>query len=180
MREDLFLRAILAGPNDETLRLVYADWLEEQGDPRSDYLRMEVEAHSTSLSKEERNALEERLRQASEVLDARWLRIVSRPVEAKADVNDINSPAFAFLAALDELYQGGKRSVSVLGLGWDLRLTNEEIKSVIGHLWSQRMIEWRSSSRQRGASDRLTRNAVVSARGRAHVRAMLGSDGSRE
>jgi uncharacterized protein (TIGR02996 family) len=34
-QETAFIRAILASPNDAALRLVYAAWLEEQGDPRS-------------------------------------------------------------------------------------------------------------------------------------------------
>jgi uncharacterized protein (TIGR02996 family) len=34
-----FLRALLAAPEDDALRLVYADWLEERGDPRGEYLR---------------------------------------------------------------------------------------------------------------------------------------------
>src|SRR5437868_13805470 len=31
--EESFWRAIAAGPDDEATRLVYADWLEERGDP---------------------------------------------------------------------------------------------------------------------------------------------------
>lgn len=37
-----FVRAIMACPDDETLRLVYADWLEERGDPRAQFLRLLV------------------------------------------------------------------------------------------------------------------------------------------
>jgi uncharacterized protein (TIGR02996 family) len=40
MSDDEFIRAILASPDDDELRLVYADWLEDQSDPRSDYLRL--------------------------------------------------------------------------------------------------------------------------------------------
>jgi uncharacterized protein (TIGR02996 family) len=36
-----FLDAIKANPEDLFLRLVYADWLEERGDPRSEYLRVD-------------------------------------------------------------------------------------------------------------------------------------------
>src|SRR5262245_34100031 len=34
-----FLQAVLDSPEDDALRLVYADWLEERGDPRGEYLR---------------------------------------------------------------------------------------------------------------------------------------------
>jgi uncharacterized protein (TIGR02996 family) len=40
MDEDAgFLQAMIAAPEDDALRLVYADWLEERGDPRGEYLR---------------------------------------------------------------------------------------------------------------------------------------------
>jgi uncharacterized protein (TIGR02996 family) len=41
--EEPFIRAIVDSPGDETPRLVYADWLEERGDPRAPYLRAEHE-----------------------------------------------------------------------------------------------------------------------------------------
>lgn len=36
--EEAFLRAITANPADEATRLVYADWLEERGDPLGEFL----------------------------------------------------------------------------------------------------------------------------------------------
>src|SRR5262245_52313661 len=39
--ETAFLEAIRARPWDEAQRQVYADWLEERGDDRADYLRAE-------------------------------------------------------------------------------------------------------------------------------------------
>jgi uncharacterized protein (TIGR02996 family) len=41
--EDAFLAAILANPEEIGPRLVYADWLEERGDPRGTWLRYAVE-----------------------------------------------------------------------------------------------------------------------------------------
>jgi uncharacterized protein (TIGR02996 family) len=41
--ERVFLTALLERPDDDTTRLVYADWLEEQGDPRSEFLRLMVQ-----------------------------------------------------------------------------------------------------------------------------------------
>src|SRR5262249_28518669 len=37
--ERAFLTAILERPDDEATKLVYADWLQEQGDPRGEYLQ---------------------------------------------------------------------------------------------------------------------------------------------
>src|SRR5262245_19054390 len=41
--ETAFVAAIQAAPDDLALRLVYADWLEEQGDPRAKLIRVEEE-----------------------------------------------------------------------------------------------------------------------------------------
>ena len=39
-----FLRAICADPEDDTARLVYADWLDENGDPdRAEFIRVQIE-----------------------------------------------------------------------------------------------------------------------------------------
>ena len=40
MNDQVFIEAILASPDDASLRLVYADWLEERGDPRGEYVRL--------------------------------------------------------------------------------------------------------------------------------------------
>src|SRR5579884_4103642 len=42
-RENAFLQAILENPADDTARLVYADWLEERGDPRGEFIRVQCE-----------------------------------------------------------------------------------------------------------------------------------------
>lgn len=41
---DSFLRAIRANPDDDTLRLVFADWLDERDDPaRAEFIRVQIE-----------------------------------------------------------------------------------------------------------------------------------------
>ena len=40
---DGFMADIIANPEDDTPRLVYADWLEDHGDGRGRFLRLEVE-----------------------------------------------------------------------------------------------------------------------------------------
>ena len=42
MDEEAFLRAISAAPDDAAPRLVYADWLDERGDPRAEFVRVQV------------------------------------------------------------------------------------------------------------------------------------------
>src|SRR5436305_10451272 len=38
-----FLRAIIEEPDDVGLRLIYADWLEERGDPRGEFIRVQYQ-----------------------------------------------------------------------------------------------------------------------------------------
>jgi uncharacterized protein (TIGR02996 family) len=44
--ESNFLRAIEMSPGDLALRLVFADWLEERGDVRAGYIRVQCELES--------------------------------------------------------------------------------------------------------------------------------------
>jgi uncharacterized protein (TIGR02996 family) len=48
--ETAFLRTILASPEDDAPRLVYADWLDENGDPdRAEFIRLQVRLARTDL-----------------------------------------------------------------------------------------------------------------------------------
>ncbi len=40
--ETAFLKNILDDPDEDANRLVYADWLEERGDPRGELIRLQV------------------------------------------------------------------------------------------------------------------------------------------
>jgi uncharacterized protein (TIGR02996 family) len=43
---DALLRAVVANPDDDAPRLVYADWLDEHGDPdRAEFIRIQIELH---------------------------------------------------------------------------------------------------------------------------------------
>src|ERR1700722_7608798 len=59
--EHLFLEAIMEKPDDDSLRLVFADWLEERGDPRGELLRL-MQTLTTSIEIPHRLELEDRLR----------------------------------------------------------------------------------------------------------------------
>jgi uncharacterized protein (TIGR02996 family) len=49
---DAFLQAIIAEPDEDAPRLVYSDWLEERGDPRAEFIRIQC-----ALARPERNSL---------------------------------------------------------------------------------------------------------------------------
>jgi uncharacterized protein (TIGR02996 family) len=52
-----FVQALLASPDDDALRPIYADWLEEHGDLRGEYLRLECE--KAALADEDPSARDE-------------------------------------------------------------------------------------------------------------------------
>jgi uncharacterized protein (TIGR02996 family) len=59
--EPAFTRAMQLHPEDTTLRLIFADWLEEQGDPRAELLRL-MHTLTQSVEVPNRKKLEDRLR----------------------------------------------------------------------------------------------------------------------
>ena len=60
--EAAFLRAVVAAPRDEGIRLVFADWLEERGDPLGEFLRTRCRLAKLPLGDGDRKGLEERER----------------------------------------------------------------------------------------------------------------------
>jgi uncharacterized protein (TIGR02996 family) len=59
--EAAFKRAMQENPADTTLRMVFADWLEERGDPRAELIRL-LHTLTQSVDVPDRNNLEDRLR----------------------------------------------------------------------------------------------------------------------
>ena len=76
--EKVFLREIEADLDDDTARLVYADWLEERGDERGEYLRLEFELISGAGTSEELSTVVERINQLNQTISPAWLALVSR------------------------------------------------------------------------------------------------------
>jgi uncharacterized protein (TIGR02996 family) len=77
-----FLRTLLAAPSDNNVRLVYADWLDDQGDPESaakaEFLRATAQSSDPGVKKRRKKQLDKRLKQLAAVLDTEWLAVVSR------------------------------------------------------------------------------------------------------
>jgi uncharacterized protein (TIGR02996 family) len=87
MREEGFLQAILDDPKAPATLLVYADWLEEQGDAvstaKAEFLRLSVAPTSGPQTKKRKKARRKRLQQLAATLDTDWLAVVSRlPIES--------------------------------------------------------------------------------------------------
>ena len=71
--DDAFLRAIIDRPDDDLPRLIYADYLDERGDPRGEFIRVQVELSRRDASPPVRD-LEARERQLLYRHRAAWLR----------------------------------------------------------------------------------------------------------
>ncbi len=70
---DALLNAIAEQPEEDTPRLMYADWLEENGDPeRADFVRIQVRLAQPGLSGEEKSALVRRHRPYLMGFERRW------------------------------------------------------------------------------------------------------------
>jgi uncharacterized protein (TIGR02996 family) len=79
MNEDAaFIRAIREQPDDETTRLVYADWLDDRSDPRAEYLRAEAAWATLPTSDERSRPLFRRVSQLAASLEPEWFATVSQ------------------------------------------------------------------------------------------------------
>src|SRR5437879_6495073 len=71
------LHAVLDNPGDDAVRLIFADWLEQQPDAalntRGEFLRLQVELDSYLSDPSRRGPLEDRQRQLLAAHEAEWL-----------------------------------------------------------------------------------------------------------
>ncbi|HEX3148373.1 MAG TPA: TIGR02996 domain-containing protein [Gemmataceae bacterium] len=78
LEEAAFLRAAFAAPEDAAPRLIYADWLEERGDPRAELIRMADRLRNLrpEAAKWERASFRDRLAQLHSPSLPLWLRLL--------------------------------------------------------------------------------------------------------
>jgi uncharacterized protein (TIGR02996 family) len=69
-----FLRAIIEAPDDDAVRLVYSDWLEEHGEAeQARYLRAAIELENLPRRSKKRAALEETIKDLESAHSQKWL-----------------------------------------------------------------------------------------------------------
>ena len=80
--ESDFLQKLLENPADDTVRLVYADWLDERGEEenthKAKFLRLTVRLHDRRRRTKWRTALRAELQPLAAKLPSDWLAVVSR------------------------------------------------------------------------------------------------------
>jgi len=72
--EQGFLQAILADPDDDVHRLVFADWLEERGDPRGEFIRLQIERNRPCLDEVKSAWLWVREQELLSAYEAEWVQ----------------------------------------------------------------------------------------------------------
>jgi uncharacterized protein (TIGR02996 family) len=103
-----FMPAIQADPDDDVPRLIYADWLEDRGDPRGEFIRVQCELADRRTPYFRREELEQRERELLARHDAEWTAPLRGWVNhwkfRRGFVDEVLLTAEAFLAHADALY----------------------------------------------------------------------------
>jgi uncharacterized protein (TIGR02996 family) len=104
-----FLQAILTDPEADTPRLVYADWLEEQGDPRGEFIRLQCELARLAEEFQEPPELVQREKELLALHGATW-RQPLRKILGRAElpfsrgfVERLSLPAEKFINAAEQV-----------------------------------------------------------------------------
>ena len=103
-----FTHAILAQPDDEHLRLVYADWLEERADPRGEFIRVQTLLADAALEKTQRSELLKREHELWALHHKDWLGplepLVIRSKFRRGFVEDVEMNARQFIDHAEAMY----------------------------------------------------------------------------
>jgi uncharacterized protein (TIGR02996 family) len=105
-----FLQAILAAPDDDMVRLVYADWLEEHGDPaRAEFIRVQIELARIEEDDPRRPYLHYRERSLERDYHAQWRAQADCPEAGvvrfvRGFVEEITLPAASFLNHAESMF----------------------------------------------------------------------------
>jgi uncharacterized protein (TIGR02996 family) len=103
-----FLQEILAHAEDDTPRLIYADWLEERGDPRAEFIRVQCELAAMHRYDPRRSELQGRETALLRKHAKRWVAPIRKYVKRyefrRGFVERVSAAADQFLDAADHLF----------------------------------------------------------------------------
>jgi uncharacterized protein (TIGR02996 family) len=115
--KDAFLQAIIESPGDDTVRLVYADWLEEQGDPRGEFIRVQCRLATMAADDRGRPSLEELEHQLLERHQEVWLGplrpLLNRWAFRRGFLDAVCVPAATYLHHVTFTYPATVRRIEV-------------------------------------------------------------------
>jgi uncharacterized protein (TIGR02996 family) len=107
--DDAFLRAVLADPDDDEPRLVYADWLEERGDVRGEFIALQCRLARLRAADPARPAMAARARQLRRAHGRDWAgplgEFAGRCRFRRGFVEEVEIDARAFLADAPALFR---------------------------------------------------------------------------
>jgi uncharacterized protein (TIGR02996 family) len=107
-QNDAFIQAIIESPDDESLRLIYADWLEERGDPRGEFIRVQCQLANSPEGDPRRPELEARERDLLGTYEEQWAASVRPWVRTwrfqRGFVEDIKARLDTVLANVGNLF----------------------------------------------------------------------------
>jgi uncharacterized protein (TIGR02996 family) len=100
-----FEKALLANPQDVVARSAYADYLAERGDPRGEFMQVQLALEDESLAKPERDALKKREAALLKQHERDWLgELAPFVLDAEPIYRDVRSIDYGFARGwLDEL-----------------------------------------------------------------------------
>jgi uncharacterized protein (TIGR02996 family) len=110
---DVFLEAILDNPDEDTPRLIYADWLDERGDPtsvaRAEFIRIQCTLAKERRTAPRRETLETREQQLIEEYGGEWVRPIFRLLRSwdfhRGFIDEVGLWPDTFLAHTDQLFR---------------------------------------------------------------------------
>ncbi len=106
--EDAFLHDILAHPDDDVPRLIYADWLDERNDPRGEFIRIQCALSRLSDEDPRRWTLEMRERELLRDHHATWLPKDAAGLKCdfrRGFVERVEMTPEQFLSAADRIFE---------------------------------------------------------------------------
>lgn len=78
-----FIREILFDVDDEGPRWVYADWLEERGDSRGEFLRLDMQVYQEDLATSQLTEISRRRTELVAQIDPQWMMLLAQaPIES--------------------------------------------------------------------------------------------------
>lgn len=119
---DGFLARVLDAPDADEPRLIYADWLDEQGDPRGEFIRAQVALARLPAYDRRRVGLvrteQDLLARHADAWAAPFRGLATGPVFRRGFVEEVKVTARQFLARADALFAAGPvRHLHLLDLG---------------------------------------------------------------